>query len=66
MSPGLTWHPSRSKVAQLHALETGTEYSIPGISVEALAQEQPASFDVVTCMEMLEHVPSRLCGAGLR
>ena len=46
------------KVAQLHALEAqtpGVEYR--EVSVEALAAEQPASFDVVTCMEMLEHVP---------
>ena len=46
------------RVAQLHALEAGTpnvEYR--EISAEALAAEQPAGFDVVTCMEMLEHVP---------
>ncbi len=46
------------KVAQLHALEAGTQnVSYREVSAEALAQEQPASFDVVTCMEMLEHVP---------
>lgn len=46
------------KVAQLHALEAGTRnVSYREVSAEALAQEQPASFDVVTCMEMLEHVP---------
>ncbi len=46
------------RVAQLHALEAQTpnlEYR--EVSVEALALEQPQSFDVVTCMEMLEHVP---------
>jgi 2-polyprenyl-6-hydroxyphenyl methylase/3-demethylubiquinone-9 3-methyltransferase len=46
------------KVAQLHALEAGTngvEYR--EISAEALAAERPGAFDVVTCMEMLEHVP---------
>ena len=46
------------KVAQLHALEAqtqGVEYR--EISAEALAAELPGSFDVVTCMEMLEHVP---------
>ena len=46
------------KVAQLHALEAqtqGVEYR--EISAEALAAEQPGNFDVVTCMEMLEHVP---------
>jgi 2-polyprenyl-6-hydroxyphenyl methylase / 3-demethylubiquinone-9 3-methyltransferase len=46
------------KVAQLHALEAGTKnVSYREVSAEALAQEQPATFDVVTCMEMLEHVP---------
>jgi 2-polyprenyl-6-hydroxyphenyl methylase/3-demethylubiquinone-9 3-methyltransferase len=46
------------RVAQLHALETGTpNIQYREISVEAMADEQPASFDVVTCMEMLEHVP---------
>ncbi|WP_332776886.1 bifunctional 2-polyprenyl-6-hydroxyphenol methylase/3-demethylubiquinol 3-O-methyltransferase UbiG [Polaromonas sp.] len=47
------------KVAQLHALEAQTEgVEYREISAEALAAEQPASFDVVTCMEMLEHVPN--------
>jgi len=46
------------KVAQLHALEAGTRnISYRHVSAEALAAEQPGSFDVVTCMEMLEHVP---------
>ncbi|MGM9427668.1 bifunctional 2-polyprenyl-6-hydroxyphenol methylase/3-demethylubiquinol 3-O-methyltransferase UbiG [Hydrogenophaga sp. MI9] len=46
------------KVAQLHALEAGTTgVNYREISAEAMALEQPASFDVVTCMEMLEHVP---------
>ncbi|KNZ32982.1 MAG: 3-demethylubiquinone-9 3-methyltransferase [Methylibium sp. NZG] len=46
------------KVAQLHALEAGTasvEYR--EVAAEALAAEMPAQFDVLTCMEMLEHVP---------
>ena len=46
------------KVAQLHALEAGTravEYR--EVAAEALAAETPATFDSVTCMEMLEHVP---------
>ncbi len=47
------------KVAQLHALEAQTEgVEYREISAEALAAEQPANFDVVTCMEMLEHVPN--------
>ena len=46
------------KVAQLHALEAQTEgVAYREISAEDLAAEQPANFDVVTCMEMLEHVP---------
>ena len=46
------------KVAQLHALEAGTEgVEYREISAEELALEAPGSFDVVTCMEMLEHVP---------
>ena len=46
------------KVAQLHALEAQTErVEYREISAEALAAEHPGSFDVVTCMEMLEHVP---------
>ena len=46
------------KVAALHALETNTpNVKFQEISAEALADQQPASFDVVTCMEMLEHVP---------
>lgn len=46
------------KVAQLHALEAKTaNVQYQEISAEKLASEQPGSFDVVTCMEMLEHVP---------
>ena len=45
------------KVAKLHQLESGIKVDYQLISVEALAAQQPASFDVVTCMEMLEHVP---------
>lgn len=46
------------KVAQLHALEAQTSnITYREVSAEELAAERPASFDVVTCMEMLEHVP---------
>jgi 2-polyprenyl-6-hydroxyphenyl methylase/3-demethylubiquinone-9 3-methyltransferase len=46
------------KVAQLHALEAGTQgVQYREISAEDLAQEQAGQYDVVTCMEMLEHVP---------
>jgi 2-polyprenyl-6-hydroxyphenyl methylase/3-demethylubiquinone-9 3-methyltransferase len=45
-------------VAQLHAMESGVaNLSYREIAAEALAAEQPGAFDVVTCMEMLEHVP---------
>ena len=45
------------KVAQLHGLESGVKVDYQAISAEALAEQYPANFDVVTCMEMLEHVP---------
>ena len=45
-------------VARLHALDAGvTNIDYREIAVEALAVEEPAHFDIVTCMEMLEHVP---------
>ena len=46
------------RIAQLHAMDAQTEnVQYREISAEAMAAEQPAGFDVVTCMEMLEHVP---------
>jgi 2-polyprenyl-6-hydroxyphenyl methylase/3-demethylubiquinone-9 3-methyltransferase len=45
------------KVAQLHLLESGLAVEYRKIAVEELAAEQPQHYDVVTCMEMLEHVP---------
>lgn len=60
------------KVARLHALEAGTTgVQYRKVSAEALAAEQPAAFDVVTCMEMLEHVPDpasvvRACAAMVK
>ncbi|MBE2264009.1 MAG: bifunctional 2-polyprenyl-6-hydroxyphenol methylase/3-demethylubiquinol 3-O-methyltransferase UbiG [Burkholderiaceae bacterium] len=55
---GIDLAPKSLKVAQLHALEVGTEgVEYREVSAEALAEEQPGTFDVVTCMEMLEHVP---------
>ncbi len=45
------------KVAQLHLLESGRRVAYRKVPVETLAHEQPGSFDVVTCMEVLEHVP---------
>lgn len=45
------------KVAQLHLLESGLTVDYRMISAEDLAREAPHRYDVVTCMEMLEHVP---------
>lgn len=44
-------------VARLHLLESGLQVDYRKTSVESLATEMPAQFDVVTCLEMLEHVP---------
>lgn len=44
-------------VAKLHKLESGVELEYRQCTAESLAEEMPHSFDVVTCMEMLEHVP---------
>lgn len=45
------------KVAELHLIESGQQVEYRKISAEDLAGQRPASFDAVTCMEMLEHVP---------
>jgi 2-polyprenyl-6-hydroxyphenyl methylase/3-demethylubiquinone-9 3-methyltransferase len=45
------------KVARLHLKESGRQVEYLHISAEALAAERPGGFDVVTCLEMLEHVP---------
>jgi 2-polyprenyl-6-hydroxyphenyl methylase/3-demethylubiquinone-9 3-methyltransferase len=45
------------KVAMLHRMETGTNVDYRLVSAEDLAAELPGAFDMVTCMEMLEHVP---------
>lgn len=49
--------PDLLRIARLHGLESGVAVDYRLIAVEALAAEQPAQFDAVTCMEMLEHVP---------
>lgn len=58
-------------VARLHLLESGRSVDYRHISAESLAAEMPGSFDVVTCLEMLEHVPDpasvvRACGELLK
>ena len=63
--------PELPKVARLHGLETGVSVDYRQQPVEALATEAPGSFDAVTCMEMLEHVPDpaaiiRACAELLR
>lgn len=45
------------EVARLHALETGVELEYQQITVEELAETRAGEFDLVTCLEMLEHVP---------
>jgi 2-polyprenyl-6-hydroxyphenyl methylase/3-demethylubiquinone-9 3-methyltransferase len=45
------------KVAELHQLESNTSVQYRSISAEDLAKQEPENYDVVTCMEMLEHVP---------
>jgi 2-polyprenyl-6-hydroxyphenyl methylase/3-demethylubiquinone-9 3-methyltransferase len=45
-------------VADLHSLESGVEVAYEEIAAEAIAAREPGTYDVVTCMEMLEHVPS--------
>ncbi|HKM26979.1 MAG TPA: bifunctional 2-polyprenyl-6-hydroxyphenol methylase/3-demethylubiquinol 3-O-methyltransferase UbiG [Thiopseudomonas sp.] len=44
-------------VARLHQLESGVEVTYHQVTAEALAEEMPGQFDVVTCLEVLEHVP---------
>lgn len=56
------------KIAKLHGLESGVKVEYRKVPVEQLAAEQPGQYDVITCMEMLEHVPDpasivRACAA---
>ncbi|GAA5217972.1 bifunctional 2-polyprenyl-6-hydroxyphenol methylase/3-demethylubiquinol 3-O-methyltransferase UbiG [Corallincola platygyrae] len=54
---GLDMGEAPLSVARLHALETGTELEYLQITAEQHAEENAETYDVVTCMEMLEHVP---------
>lgn len=54
---GIDLAPSALATAELHALDAGVAVTYRKASAEALAAEQPGRYDVVTCMEMLEHVP---------
>lgn len=55
---GIDLAPELLKVARLHGLESGIKVDYRQQAVEELAQQAPASFDAITCMEMLEHVPN--------
>ncbi|NJO17218.1 MAG: bifunctional 2-polyprenyl-6-hydroxyphenol methylase/3-demethylubiquinol 3-O-methyltransferase UbiG [Thioploca sp.] len=57
---GIDMGESVLKVAKLHLYESGLDIDYQYTTVEQLAQAYPARFDVVTCMEMLEHVPNPL------
>jgi len=54
---GIDLAPATLEVARLHALEAGIHVEYREVAVEALAAAEPGAFDLVTCLEMLEHVP---------
>jgi 2-polyprenyl-6-hydroxyphenyl methylase / 3-demethylubiquinone-9 3-methyltransferase len=54
---GIDLAPRVLEVACLHLHESGQTVDYREVSVEALAEQMPATFDAITCMEMLEHVP---------
>ena len=55
---GIDLAPAMIEVARLHAAESALAVDYRLSSAEAVAAAEPAAFDVVTCMEMLEHVPA--------
>ena len=54
---GIDLAPAALKVAELHALEAGLPVEYRLVSAEALAESAPGGFDLIACMELLEHVP---------
>jgi len=54
---GIDLSPALLQTAELHALETGVEVTYRRVSAEEHAAAHPGAYDVVTCLEMLEHVP---------
>lgn len=61
---GIDLAPALIEVAQLHALQAGTAVEYRTTAAEDLARERPGTFDAVTCMEMLEHVPDPAAALG--
>jgi len=57
MVTGIDLSEKALQVAKLHLLESGKQVDYRKVAIEEIAAEQPEYFDVVTCMEMLEHVP---------
>lgn len=53
---GVDLAPGMIEVARLHATESGLDIDYAVVSLDALAEREPAAFDAITCMEMLEHV----------
>jgi 2-polyprenyl-6-hydroxyphenyl methylase/3-demethylubiquinone-9 3-methyltransferase len=54
---GIDLAPEVLAVAKLHALESGVQLEYETVAAEELARQRPGAFDLVTCMELLEHVP---------